>query len=140
MTEKVNCQNEADVLSCLRSKPWQDIISHVNDLGVGTCWMAVYDSSYTDQPFLIGEPEQLLSSGQFNKVDVMIGTNLDEGILSFFDKIANPALWEDYKNNFDIIGPAMLFGKTDITDEDVQRAHKLLEFYIGGVDNIDAEW
>ena len=139
MTEKVNCQNEADVLSCLMSKPWQDIISHVNDLGVGICWYAVYDSSYTDQPFLIGEPEQLLSSGQFNKVDVIIGTNLDEGIFSFFDKIANPALWEDYKNNFDIIGPAMLFGKTDITDLDVQRAHELLEFYVGGVDNIDVE-
>ena len=108
MSEKVNCQNEADVLSCLRRVPQNDIIIHEFDIqeDVGTCWMAVFD-----QPFLIGEPEELLSSGQFNKVDVIIGTNVDEGIFSFFDKIANPALWEDYKNNFDIIGPTMLFVK-----------------------------
>ena len=33
----------------------------------------------------------------------------------------------------------MLFGKNDITDLDVQRAHELLEFYVGGVENIDVE-
>ena len=48
-----------------------------------------------------------------------------------------PALWEDYRNNFDKKIPNMLFGKESA--EDVKKAHKIVEHYVGSIDNINEE-
>ena len=47
-----------------------DILIHTYDLGIGNCWMAVQDTEYTSEPFLVGDPEELLMTGEFNQVFV----------------------------------------------------------------------
>ena len=61
-------------------------------------WMPMSDINFTADPFLPGESEELLANGQFNKdVQVIIGSNSEEGMLSFFDKIVDPSKWEKYR-------------------------------------------
>ena len=70
MSDLVDCGQVADVYSCLLEKPMNDILVHTYDLGIGNCWMAVEDTEYTSEPFLVGDPEELLMTGQFNQVFV----------------------------------------------------------------------
>ena len=44
--------------------------------------MSVPDGDFTSEPFLPTEPEKILYSGSFNHdVEIIIGTNNDEGLL-----------------------------------------------------------
>ena len=64
----------------------------------------------------------LLESGQFNTdIDVIIGTNADEGLLVCSNVMQNPGLWPAYQERFEIGGTKTLFGiaeDSDITLED----------------------
>ena len=138
-------QHKEDILECLQAQSMANILEQTNSgytMLFSTCWMAVQDSELTTEPFLIGDPEELMSTGQFNTdVEIIIGTNKDEGILNFFGQLLNPSLWEDWKNGFDIYGPMQLFdiSGSDITSKDVENAHKILDYYIGSVENINTE-
>ena len=81
------------------------------DLGTGgIVWNAVPDGDFTSDPFLPTEPGKILYSGSFNHdVEIIIGTNKDEGLLFMTPYILDNTLLEDYKNNFDIYGPLALF-------------------------------
>ena len=70
MSDLLDCGQLADKLNCLQEKPMNDILVHTYDLGIGNCWMAVEDTEYTSEPFLVGDPEELLMTGQFNQVFV----------------------------------------------------------------------
>ena len=102
---------------------------------------AVPDSQYTPSPFLPGPPEQLLQSGQFNTdVDVLTGTTRDEGLLYFFDVLRNASALDAIREAWDTVGPLGLFdiaNPEEITVEDVEKSHQLLDYYVGGVENID---
>ena len=141
LAKNLNCnQKSENILECLQVQSVNDILKQT-DLG-RTCWMAVHDSLFTTEPFLIGDPEQLLSTGQFNTdVKIIIGTNKDEGIFLFFRELLNPSLWEDYKNNFDTYGPMQLFDiiSSDITSKDIINAHKILDYYVDSVENINKD-
>ena len=127
-------------MECLQE---QNITNILEQTYLGrTCWMAVQDSGFTTEPFLIGDPEQLMTTGKFNtEVEIIIGTNKDEGILNFFGQLLNPSLWEDYKNNFDTLGPKQLFDiiSSDITPKDIENAHAILDYYVGSVENINKD-
>ena len=48
--------------------------------------------------FLPDNPEDLLKSGEFNTdVEVIIGTNSDEGLIELLDAMENSSLWNDFK-------------------------------------------
>ena len=58
------------------------------------------------------------------------------------DKIAYPSLWETYRKDFDTVGARTLFNIGDIseiTPELVERAHKIVEYYVGSLENINEE-
>ena len=79
--------------------------------------MPVIDGIFTGEPFLPENPELILRSGNFNtEVEVIIGSNEDEGILMFFNELKDPSLWEDWKNNFDTKAPTYLFNIVDEND------------------------
>ena len=104
LRELVNCDQEFS-LACLQEKDMKEIILHTYLLGTGTCWMAVPDFEYGAEPFLIGDPEEIMASGQFNTdVEIIIGTNVDEGIYAFLEQVVNSSAWDDYRNNFDTRG------------------------------------
>merc|ERR1712223_1654687 len=110
LAEKLECSEEKDILNCLEGREMEEILVHTYDLGITTCWMAVPDIDYSSEPFLIGDPEEIMSSGNFNTdVEIIIGTNKDEGILSFFDQLRDPTKWDILRENWDTQGPMMLF-------------------------------
>ena len=142
-SKALGCEDDESKLECLQQTEVGDIIAQFDLMDGGVVWYPFPDSRFSSDPFLPMVPEQMMSNGQFNKdIEVIIGSNADEGILFFFDKILDPSLWEEYRNDFDINGPRVLFNianKSDITGTDIEKAQKILEFYVGSKDNIDEE-
>ena len=101
------------------------------------------DSSFTSSPFLPARPEDLLQSGQFHKeVEVLIGTNKHEGLLYMIPHLLDSSVYDQIRENWDTVGAAGLLGIVDLselTEEDVAKSHQLLDYYIGGVENYNAE-
>lgn len=79
--DKLGCGG-ADVLSCLRGKPVEDVMAALpasNDfLGGDVRWFPVVDG--LDLP---DRPGELLAAGSFEKVPVLLGSNADEASLFF---------------------------------------------------------
>ena len=142
-TKALGCDQDNDVLSCLQDKEMSDILGSTNLKDLHSIWYAVPDNEFTSEPFLTGNVDFLMMSGQFNTdVEVIVGTNADEGIATFFNVILDPTLWEGIRNNFDVYGPKWLFNiadESEITIEDVEKAHRIAEFYVGTIDNINEE-
>ena len=140
-----NCDESDDVLICLQSQKMEDILHNSNlvNLNDNYIWMPVIEDTIIENSFLPDDPEKLLKSGEFNKnVEVILGSNEDEGILMVLNELRDPSLWENYRNNFGILGPTYLFAivnEVDITEHDVDKALQLMEYYIGSVDNFDSE-
>ena len=140
-----------DLLSCLQNKHLTDITSLTNLMdgylyGGYLVWMAVPDIDFCSDPFIPGDPEELLASGQFNtNVEVIIGTNSDEGILDLIEylpKVLIPGKWDKLREKFETDGPGYLFNianKSEIMDDDMDKMNKIVEYYIGSIDNINEE-
>ena len=79
-------------------------------------------------------------SGQFNTdVEVIVGTCKDEGLGQFIAAWSDPEFFDNLRTNWDTVGVATVLGLTrvsDVTPEDVEDARNLLEFYVGGVENM----
>ena len=143
--EKLGCGEEVDSLECLENVE----ADKINDIGLNmtytigaSVWSLMPDMDFTQTPFMPGNPETLLSDGHFNKdVQVIIGFNKDEGVLWFAGQVAGVTSWDDYKDTFDTTGTKVLFEipGNDIPQDLVDKAHKILEGYIGSIDNINEE-
>jgi len=145
LTKALGCEEEVDVLVCLQAQDMGDIVN-LNTLMDGNkygVWMPVPDHNFTSSPFLPGNPEQLMKSGEFNTdVEVVVGTNADEGILYFVYQLLDPAQWANYRDKFDVDGPRSLFNianASEVTEEDVVKAHTFVEYYVGSLDSMDEE-
>jgi len=69
----------------------------------------IVDGGLVSDPVLPAEPLQLLQSGQYNKVPLIVGTNRDEGLLikGFYDREEEgyATAWRDW----DTVGPLAFF-------------------------------
>ena len=127
----------------MQAKPMADIVKLTNNLiedndAFIPYWSGVMDAYLTYDPFFLDGAENVLRQGLFNTdVDIIIGTNTDEGILGIFPALLGS--WEDFsQTNW----TARLFNfanKSDIFPIDVDKANKVLEFYVGSTDNINEE-
>ena len=92
-------------------------------------WVIVPDNEFTEEPLMPGNPEHLMSSGQFNtEIEVIIGHNSDEGLSFLLPYLIDPGRYKVYQENFDIMAPIGLFdigNVSDITSKDVENAHKV---------------
>ena len=78
----------------------------------------------------------------FAKVEVILGTTKDEGILWVIEPIKNNSLFEKMKMEWDEKWGPLLMGIHDldeVTDEDLGNSYKLLDFYIGGLENLNED-
>ena len=60
----------------------------------------------------------------------------------FISQLLDPSQWDYSRNTFNISGPQLLFNiadKNEITQKDVDNAYKLLDYYVGTVDDINEE-
>ncbi|KAF2493637.1 alpha/beta-hydrolase [Lophium mytilinum] len=73
LAEAMGCDTSPSKLDCLREIPPDKLF----DYFVGNLLQYFWDPTL-DGDFLIKEPWELMESGQFAKVDVLIGTNMDE--------------------------------------------------------------
>ena len=96
------------------------------------------DGNFTSVPLLPEDPETLLANGQFNTdVEIIIGTTSAEGIFLMISMITKPSLWDDFRDNFDSDGVKRLFQLTrDPTAEEIQKAHQIINFYVGSIQNV----
>ena len=137
----LSCDESEEVLTCMQSKSVTEIINLSKYVGGDKLiWMPVPDHEFTTEPFLPGDPETLLTHEKLNANEIIVGTNADEGLLNLFSLILDPNLWQGFRNDFDIIGTSALFNIVDISDitpTDVEKAHKIVEYYVGSVDNIN---
>eukprot|EP00091_Calanus_sinicus_P022818 TRINITY_DN7448_c0_g1_i3.p1 TRINITY_DN7448_c0_g1~~TRINITY_DN7448_c0_g1_i3.p1 ORF type:complete len:435 (+),score=107.28 TRINITY_DN7448_c0_g1_i3:279-1583(+) len=144
-TEALNCDHEDDVLTCLQGQDVTDVVALTNLLEADkfSIWVPVPDNDFTNNPFLPGDSEELMRSGQFNtEVEVIIGTNADEGILYVLAQLSDPSSWDEFRETFDVNGPRALFNianASEVTVEDVENAHKLVEYYVGSVENMNED-
>ena len=99
-------------LQCLQSKSMEDFIATLQSMDY---WNAVFET-----PFLPKSPHELLINGEFNnEIEVIMGTNRDEGILALIDQIIDPEKWKNWRDDFDNVGPKQYLGKfnqSEITD------------------------
>lgn len=90
-------------------------------------------------------PEEMFNDGEFDQnTDIMIGHTKDEGILYllFLGVLHDVAKWSELRGNFDEIGPKTLFDiqeKDWITQEDIKKAHTILEFYVESIENVNED-
>ena len=72
--------------------------------------MAVPDFDFTSDPFLPGNVEDLMASGEFNtEVEIIIGTNVDDGMNFLLFALANNSLFDYYQTTFNTSAPMGLF-------------------------------
>ena len=147
LSKNLNCnEDETNLLICLQDKDVSEIIQLTNlpGLAFGTLvWIAVPDQDLTPEPFLPGEAEELMATGNFNQdVEVIIGTNSDEGLLNIINVLVDPTQWDEYRDNFDTETIPIMFNipnQSDITEDDIEKAHELVEFYVGSMVNINED-
>jgi len=93
----------------------------------------IVDGGLVDDPVLPEEPLELLSTGRFNKVPLMIGTNQDEGLLikGFYEK--NVKKYDEAFDNWDAIGPLAFFHreKDEYTKEESEICKEYLKKHFG---------
>ena len=73
---------------------------------------------------------------------MILGTTKDEGILWVIEPIKNNSLFEKMKMDWDKKWGPLLMGIHDfdaVTDEDLSNSYKLLDFYIGGLENLNED-
>ncbi|ELR21527.1 cholinesterase [Acanthamoeba castellanii str. Neff] len=96
--DKIQCPWGQDTLSCLRGKNWHDIV------GAGA---AVENSSIGDE--LLGQPWNLILSGKFNRVPLLLGTVSEEAWPFIFQASSKPlseslyVLFNAYLFNIDMV-------------------------------------
>ncbi|PSN56250.1 hypothetical protein C0J52_00414 [Blattella germanica] len=80
--EAVGCptENTSDMVDCLRNLDI-DVLMSNHLFGYHPAWRPVAEvqSSGNPEPFLPGYPQDIIRSGNFNRVPYMLGANLDEG-------------------------------------------------------------
>ena len=132
-----------EIIKCLQSKETAEIMNLSDLYGNedGVFWNAVPDQGFTSKPFLPAHPEELMANGQFNKdIKVIIGTTADEGILPLAEPLAS-SNWEKFQTKFKENGPNQLFNfnrpnQSEITEEMRENTQKIVEYYVGSMDNI----
>ena len=117
-----------DVLECIQAKSDIQVAQLSIGIGNGTFlppWNGVPDASFTHDPYFLEDAEILLSTGQFNtEIDVIVGTNKDEGILGILSVLQGQS-WEDFAKSTN--WPARLFNianNSDITPIDVEKSNQ----------------
>ncbi|HEX6242105.1 MAG TPA: carboxylesterase family protein [Polyangiales bacterium] len=81
------CAGQPDILACLRGKPVQEVASFNATAGLtGAGWAPVYAAN---DPILPDHPKKLIDAGNYNKGNVILGSNAREWGL--FQRLGSPS-------------------------------------------------
>ena len=129
--QQLGCPSD-NALGCLQFKPAFEL-AYQNSIAT---------FATIDGDFIPSDAKDLLEFGQFDtSLEVLIGTTKDDGMLEVFQQLSDGS-WSGLSENWDFVGPMRLFGIPFgdlITDQDVENARKVAEFYFGSVENLNEE-
>ena len=137
--EALDCETDDEVVTCLQSKSVRDLLDLMKDYYVNP------PAAVIDGLVIPKLPHDLVAEGEVNAQQVIVGANEEEGLLTTNIFLSDPAEYEDYQQNWEYLGPMALLGrrssdwKNDITEQDVTDATKIMEHYIGSLDNFNSE-
>ena len=146
LANHLNCSTslgDAALVACLREKPLQDILasdwifSHPNTGALQTrkpySW--IVDSQFADEPVLPMLQEEAFASGDFLRVPLMIGVTKDEGLYNAAKYILDPQALANLNDNWDEIGPKIVFDKKEnVTEDEREIVSRIRQFYFGDND------
>ena len=114
---------ECDGIECLQSKSLEEIMNKTVFIPGGpVVWMANPDIDFTNDPVLPGNIDELMANGDFNPdVEVMMGSNSDEGIFIARNFLLDESLYETYQSVFNISGPIGYFQLTNPLGNDTMQ-------------------
>ena len=138
LAKSLNCvtSTESAMLSCLEGKSIQEILDakyicvEDNICSVNP-WDAVVDFQ-SRSPFLPNTPENLLKSGMFNRVPMIVGVTSEEGIYSAASFLRNDSSYDLINIDWDYYGPLNIFDTSEAIDEEIKKANIVKEFYLKG--------
>ena len=141
--ETLNCPKESNYTDCFKEAD-TDTLLKLQKADFFSPVTAVVDGELlTKNPY-----DFLAENGVINVEEIIIGSTLDEGLLTTGELLINPSSYNEWFGgwNWAVAGPLLLFGKrykddtvTDITELDIDRAYKVLEYYTGKTENINSE-
>ena len=127
-----------EILSCLRTKDAMLFAQHTKHFlhypWVGpNVWKPYFDGEHVSKPLFLDWPENLLKSGQYNKVPIIIGVNSDEGALNVVGFLRGRANFQDLEDHWETLGPLFLFHRSvdETTLSDMELARSIKEMYFG---------
>ena len=96
-------------------------------------WSPHDDHEYVKDSFFAKHPRDVLKTGQFSKVPIMIGVNKDEGVLHSATLLQNPEKFEYFKSNWEVCAGVSFLDEFFINgpiDKNIKtKAQKVKEFY-----------
>ena len=111
LAQDLGCDTEQDeqLLSCLRTKDAMLFAQHTKHFlhypWVGpNVWKPYFDGENVSHPLFSDWPENLLKSGQYNKVPIIIGVNSDEGALNVVGFLRGRADFQDLEDHWETLG------------------------------------
>ena len=142
LTKSLDCGDSDNILNCLQNKNVNDFVYENVTAQGAAIWNAVPDKEFSSDPYLPAKVIDLLQNGQFNRdIEVIIGANADEGILLTAPATNGLTEWDEFRDNFHIDGTKLLFGianESAITLDDLIKMQKLVQYYVGGIENISS--
>lgn len=100
------------------------------------------DIDYADDPFLPMSPMKALRSGNYSQdVKVLVGSNKDDGLILTTILETNHIMYWVYRTFWSLMAPGILFHTPvdQITQELMEKADQLADFYLGGIENMTPE-
>jgi len=118
-----------NVMSCLRSKSSYDISLAAGNIGF---YPFANVDNFTETPVLPKPPQELLDTGSFNQVPVMLGVNSGEHIMFSTDILNNLTLLDKYSQNWEVECPWLVWAIIDpslIDPQTVEYCQAAMGFY-----------
>jgi len=110
ITDELGCYSGGvlvnEELLCLRSKSISDIATAAESIGF---YPFANIDNFTEAPVLPRLPQELLDTGSFNQVPVMLGVNSGEHIMFSTDVLNNLTLLDKYSENWEVECPLLIF-------------------------------
>jgi len=121
-----------EIIACLKEESnfWLTLV----DFAIGVISEPVVDGTFTDDPFLPEYPKIIFESGDYDKsVDILLGTNYDEGILFTQLFYSLPSSLPLVIDQWDTVGPTLLFMRKllEIQEKDKVLAREVILHYTG---------
>ncbi|KAJ9589228.1 hypothetical protein L9F63_027991 [Diploptera punctata] len=134
----MDCLRQMDIDSLMQSDDPQmaEVAEGSSELGrilLDLIWMPVKEvkTEANPEPFLLDHPYYVITSGEFNKVPLMMGTNSQEGSLFIIFDIGTQVGLDNTNANFEQLESELFlsksFGSTDVPGA----LQKIADFYLG---------